>query len=274
MKKLRNKVFFVIFTLLTIFTALIFITNTVRTYIEKKDTITDILTKVPKMVPTFDKREEFSPNFSSPQTDERRIYLDFTIYTIFLDKNGQSQKIINYTFSDEIEEKKINEIADEIIKNHESDMYIGNLFTSKYAYFFTNNTLTIMDNTVLSASLVQELLTNVVLFLLCEVAIFVFTYLITKWIILPVSKSFEKQKNFIADASHELKTPLSVMIASADAFFNDKDEKWVKNMKSESERMAKLVTELLNLAKTEQDHDIVMSENNLFGKVLYPGSAD
>jgi len=93
--------------------------------------------------------------------------------------------------------------------------------------------------------------------------IFTFTYLITKWIITPVSKSFEKQKTFVADASHELKTPLSVMIASADAYFNDKEDKWVYNMKNESERMIKLVTELLDLAKTDGEQDIMMEENNL-----------
>ena len=53
------------------------------------------------------------------------------------------------------------------------------------------------------------------------------------------------------------------MVASADAYFNDKDEKWVHNMKNESERMIKLVTELLDLAKTEQEQDIIMEENNL-----------
>jgi hypothetical protein len=53
------------------------------------------------------------------------------------------------------------------------------------------------------------------------------------------------------------------MVASADAYFNDKNDKWVKNMKNESERMIKLVTELLDLAKTEQEQDITMQDNNL-----------
>jgi signal transduction histidine kinase len=101
------------------------------------------------------------------------------------------------------------------------------------------------------------------MFILCEALIFVITYLITKWITKPVKISFERQKAFVADASHELKTPLSVMIASADAYFNDKDDKWVINMKNESERMIKLVTELLDLAKTEQEQDINMTQNNL-----------
>ena len=120
-----------------------------------------------------------------------------------------------------------------------------------------------MDNIETNNILRSQLINNILLYSLCEIVIFIFTYLITKWIIAPVNKSFEKQKIFVADASHELKTPLSVMIASADAYFNDKNDKWVKNMKNESERMIKLVTELLDIAKIEQEQDIVMSENNL-----------
>ena len=264
MKKLKNKVFFIIFSLLTIFTLIIFITTTTRSYIERRNSISDMLTKIPRTfnnnVEKEDKKLDFNPSRRAPSEDPRRIYLDFTIYTIVLDDNGND---------DEVDEEYIKKIANEIIKNHEDKLYIGNLYTSKYAYVFTpNNTLIIMDNTKVNSTLINQLISNILLFLLCEVVIFVITYFITKWIITPVKNSFEKQKIFVADASHELKTPLSVMIASADAYFNDKDEKWVKNMKSESERMIKLVTELLDLAKTEEEQDIVMKENDLSDIIL------
>ena len=267
MKKLKVKVFFVIFLLLTVFTLIIFIGGMAKEYMERNNSISNILTRIPKTFENLDKRnrpDNFNPSRNIPDNDSRRIYLDFTIYTIILDNNGNYKELINNTNNDELEEKNIKEIANNIINNHTEDLYIGNLYTSKYAYVFTpNNTLIIMDNTELNNILLNQLISNILLFLLCEIAIFTFTYLITKWIITPVSKSFEKQKIFVADASHELKTPLSVMIASCDAYFNDKDEKWVHNMKSESERMIKLVTELLDLAKTEQEQDIMMQENNL-----------
>ena len=266
MKKLKVKVFSVIFSLLTIFTLIIFIGSTTKDYIERKNSISDILLRIPKTFENLDKRNRpgnFDPS-RNIQDDSRRIYLDFTIYTIILDDNGAYQELINNTNNDELEEKNIKEIANNIINNHHESLHIGNLYTTKYAYAFTpNNTLIIMDNTELNTILTNELITNILLFLLCEIAIFIFTYLITKWIISPVSASFEKQKTFVADASHELKTPLSVMVASADAYFNDKDEKWIHNMKSESERMIKLVTELLDLAKTDSEQDIVMEQNNL-----------
>ena len=265
MKKLKNKVFWVIFLLLTGFNFVIVTTSVVRIYMERKNSISDMLTKIPR---NFARKIEINePNFSpsiNPNEDARRIYLDFTIYTIVLDDNNSYQEIINHTNDDEYDEETIKNVAIKIIKNHQDNIYIGNLFTNKYSYVFTpNNTLIIMDNTGINRVLVNYLVSNLVLFFLCEIVIFIITYFITKWIITPVKNTFERQKVFIADASHELKTPLSVMIASADAYFNDGNEKWVKNMKNESERMIKLVTELLDLAKTEQEQEITMQENNL-----------
>ena len=253
MKRLRNKVFLVIFSLLTIFTLVIFITSTTRLYIEKKNSITDILIRINNTI-----------NEEDYNSDSRSIFLDSKIYTIVFDNNGNNQTIINNSYDDSFNKRKIAIIAKRIINNHSNKIYIGNLYTNRYSYVFpTNNILVIMDNKKTNTLLISQLVLNIILLLICEVIIFIITYFITDWIITPVNESFEKQKVFIADASHELKTPLSVMIASADAYFNDKDEKWVKNMKDESERMIKLVTELLDLAKTEEEQEIVMEENNL-----------
>lgn len=265
MKKLKNKVFWVIFLLLTSFTFIIFITSTTRNYIERKKSISDMLTKIPRAFNDNEKvKPDFVPSKKEDDQDSRRIYFDSKVYTILLNDNNEYEGIINHTFDDEVDLESIKEIANEIISSHEDEFYIGNLYTSKYAYIFTpNNTLIIMDNTELNGILLNQLITNILIFLLCEAFIFIITYFITKWIITPVKNSFEKQKIFVADASHELKTPLSVMIASADAYFNDKDDKWVHNMKNESERMVKLVTELLDLAKTESEQDIIMEQSDL-----------
>lgn len=267
MKKLKIKVFSVIFSLLTIFTLILFIGSFTRNYIERKNTISDVLLRIPKTFENLDNRnrpDNIGPSKNFPENEFRRIYLDFTIYTVILDDQGNYKELINNTNNDDLEENNVKDIANYIINNHQKDFYIGNLLTTRYSYIFTSNkTLVIMDNSELNKSLIRQLITNITLLIICEIIIGIFTNIITKWIISPVNKTFEKQKTFVADASHELKTPLSVMVASADAYFNDKDEKWVKNMKNESERMIKLVTELLDLAKIEQDQDIILKENNI-----------
>ena len=261
MKKLKIKVFAIIFSLLSFFTLVVVITSITKTYVDRKNTISNILTTMSRAV---EDRRGYVPTIVTPNNDSRRIYLDFTIYTIILDNNNRYLGLINNTNNDEIDEEKIKEVAISIIDNHKDNYYIGNLYFNRYAYIFNqNNTLIIMDNSKTNNLLMNQLFFDIILFVLCELALFAVTHLITKWIITPVKNSFEKQKTFVADASHELKTPLAVIIASSDAYFNDKDEKWIHNIKNESERMTKLVTELLNLAKTEEEQDLIFNYNNL-----------
>ena len=260
MKKLRSKVFWVIFSLLTIFTLVIFITSTTRSYIEKKNNITETLIRMNNII--NDDNEEFQEDMADK--DSRRMFLDSQIYTIVFDDNGDTQTIYNNSYDDSYNKKNIAVVAKKIINKANKRLYVGNLYTNRYSYVFpSDNVLIIMDNNSINNMLLSQLLLNLILFILGEIIIFIITYLITEWITTPVNESFEKQKTFIADASHELKTPLSVMIASCDAYFNDKDEKWVHNMRNESERMTKLVTELLDLAKLDEEKELVMETNNL-----------
>jgi signal transduction histidine kinase len=75
--------------------------------------------------------------------------------------------------------------------------------------------------------------------------------------IAPVKEAFNKQKRFIADASHELKTPLAVINTNADVLLSNSEDtirdqaKWLHHIKSETERMKTLTNDLLYL--TEMD---------------------
>ncbi|MBC3798200.1 sensor histidine kinase [Acetobacterium tundrae] len=73
----------------------------------------------------------------------------------------------------------------------------------------------------------------------------------------PIKETFEDQKKFIANASHELRTPLTVIQTNVEVLKLKEDEqikdnmKWLNNIGSESETMAKLISDLLLLAQAE-----------------------
>ena len=74
--------------------------------------------------------------------------------------------------------------------------------------------------------------------------------LLARWAIKPVENTLEEQRRFISDASHELKTPLTVINTNADVLKSEIGEnKWLGYIQSEAARMSKLVGDLLELSR-------------------------
>lgn len=100
---------------------------------------------------------------------------------------------------------------------------------------------------------------------------FVIALILSFWLVKPVRETINKQKLFISNASHELKTPLAVISANADVLESELgDNKWLSYIRSESVRMSELVNELLCLARLDDKsgHRLIISEFNLTDVVL------
>lgn len=101
--------------------------------------------------------------------------------------------------------------------------------------------------------------------------IFFYSKRITK----PVAESYEKQKRFITDAGHEIKTPLAIIKADADVLEMDyEDNEWVQDIRKQTERLTTLTNDLVSLARMEEGSQaFVMSEFCLSDAVEEEASA-
>lgn len=255
MEKLKKKIFSVVFLLLTIFLISILFIFNYQSYNQEKKGIEDNLMR---MEDEKDKNGQGNPgeiekDVSSTIKKEPPVFMDTIAYTAIYDDDYDVIDIMNHTQND-ISDEEIKEIAENILKQENNKtMKIGNLYFDRYSYSYKgHNSLTIIDNITAQTKLVSLLKTSIIIFTLLEMIIIVVALRITDWIIKPVVESFNKQKQFIADASHELKTPIAVIMANAEALENEPNEKkWLNNIRSESERMNDLITDLLDLAKLE-----------------------
>ena len=94
------------------------------------------------------------------------------------------------------------------------------------------------------------LITLIISGLAIEVAVLLVSYLMAEEAIKPVREAYEAQKIFIANASHEIKTPLAAIAANLEAA-DIKDNKWIKNVELETAKLTALNSELLTLARTD-----------------------
>jgi two-component system sensor histidine kinase CiaH len=95
-------------------------------------------------------------------------------------------------------------------------------------------------------------------------------YMMAGRAIVPIKKSYERQREFVADASHELRTPLSIFMASVDVIKGDKDsvmspvvKQVISDMKDEIRKMSNIVSDMLTLARADAPINIIKERFNL-----------
>lgn len=109
-----------------------------------------------------------------------------------------------------------------------------------------------MDNLVFSDSFKRLFLFTLLFGLIALIPITFLSIHIANRIISPMEKTYQKQKQFTADAGHELKTPIAAVAANIELLQREIGEnKWLDNISYENRRMKELVTELLELARNE-----------------------
>ena len=114
-----------------------------------------------------------------------------------------------------------------------------------------------VDTYLRGATLRAQALSSLAIFVVSMGAVFVVAYTLSGWVLRPVSRAWEQQRRFVSDASHELKTPLAVILANTQILqgmdgLPPDAERWVSSTSDEATHMKSLVEDLLTLARADE----------------------
>lgn len=198
-------------------------------------------------------------NKLSPEQLKNGELSNFPKYVIL--KINEQQEIINT--------KSTANFSDEDYQLMKQTALESQEFTGNFKYDGDYFKYRIVDNRIIFLDISKEIellkrMVGMFIWIVVPMLIMIFlaSYYFANRAIKPLEVAFDKQKIFIADASHELKTPLTGILASVDLLLSNADEcqeKWLRQIKTEAERMSNLTTRLLYLTKMDYkniDHNL------------------
>lgn len=203
-------------------------------------------------------------------TDSDRTYLLSTFYSVAFSEKGEVLDIDNNDSSAHSNQELI-ELAEYIIYNEKDSG------TKKHLVYRQqtdeNGTIVVfMDNTIVGKSFSSLFRHTLIFGGAAVILLFFFSIYLADRIVRPLEESYKKQKQFISDAGHELKTPVSVVSTNAEMLLREMGEnQWLSNIRFENERMAVLIKQLMELAKTENvtpDMEQIDFSRTVMGELL------
>ena len=155
-----------------------------------------------------------------------------------------------------VTEEEAQHIAQEIYQGGVQSGYTGSFrYQVAHALDGRSSLVICLDISSQQRSAATVLLVSVFVGLLCWLAMLmlVLVILLSKRAIRPIAITLEKQKQFVTNAGHELKTPLAILLANTDAMeLHQGETKWSRNIRTQTVRLNGLMQNLLVLAKMDE----------------------
>ena len=131
------------------------------------------------------------------------------------------------------------------------------------------------DSTIHLKTIKRLVITSFIVGPISLIFLFIVSIFIANKSIKPVEAAYNSQKRFIADASHELKTPLAIINTNIELINSNEEDtiknqkKWINYISFQTERMSNLVNNLLYLAKADNNEILgVISKFNLSDAIM------
>lgn len=147
----------------------------------------------------------------------------------------------------------------------------GWLNSYRYKVFSTDlgTGVVFIDGSASRAMLTQSMTISGIVLLICAGVVLILIILLSKRAVKPIAESYEKQQQFITDANHELKTPLTLILANLDIAEEElgKNE-WLEDIRAEGHRMTELVNRLVALSRMDEERQELNISQVPFGQLV------
>ncbi len=149
------------------------------------------------------------------------------------------------------EKEELVSLAKEALNKNQKDGKTGELVylvSQRPGYIL----VAFLDNTMANSNMDRMIQNFIAVGLAAILVLLLISLLIARRIVRPLEENDSRQKQFISDASHELKTPVSIISANTEMLVREIGEnEWLSNIQYENERMGILLKQLLDLSRAE-----------------------
>lgn len=196
-----------------------------------------------KITPPFERMEGFSPEVS---------YM-IRFFSVHIAENG-SVAHINQNYISSISAADARQYARSVLEIGRNRGYENGYRYLVYAA--ESETIVLFLNAERELQTMQSLLWITLAIACVSLAVvFILVILFSRQAIAPYLKNIEVQKQFITNASHELKTPLTAISTSADVLaIEHSEDEWVKNIQMQALRLSKLIGNLITLSRLDEEN--------------------
>ncbi len=209
-------------------------------------------------VPPFDSMERFSPE----------VPYMIRFFSVHLDENGSIMRV-NQDYIASISEADAEGYAEHVIHHGKTQGY-----EDGYRYLVSctdGETVILFLNSERELQTMRSLLwITLAIAGFCLAVVFGLVVLFSRRAIKPYLSNMEAQKQFITNAGHELKTPLTAISTSADVLAMEyEDDEWVQNIQAQSKRLSRLITNLVTLSRLDEENPFPVQAEFSLSDVLW-----
>lgn len=176
-----------------------------------------------------------------------------------LTADAQGQLTVTQNLIPAFSDAELIHLGNQVLTLEEEEGFMREIRLRYLRAFAPDGTMHIVfaSTTLEQALLRNQAILSLVIALLSSAAFWVIAFLLSRSLVKPISDAFARERQFVADASHELKTPLTVvlsnteMLLSSGAVTEERSLRRLDNIRAESRRMRALVEDLLSLARLD-----------------------